>query len=115
MDSLKENPSSPFYLFGIRHHGPGSARSLLRALEQLVPDCIVIEGPPEAEDLLSLLGDDMRPPVALLGYIPKQPSKAIYFPFAEFSPEWQALRYAKRQNIPVRFMDLPWEHELALL
>ena len=34
------------HLFGIRHHGPGCARSLLRALDELRPDCILIEGPP---------------------------------------------------------------------
>ena len=39
------------HLFGIRHHGPGCARSLLRALEQLQPDCLLIEGPPDAADL----------------------------------------------------------------
>ena len=41
-------------LFGIRHHGPGSARSLARALEALAPDLVLIEGPPEADDLLPL-------------------------------------------------------------
>ena len=34
-------------------------------------------------------------------------------PFAEFSPEWQALRYALARGIPVRFMDLPQCHRLA--
>src|SRR5262249_13518087 len=28
-------------------------------------------------------------------------------PFAEFSPEWQAIRYALAHEVPVRFMDLP--------
>ena len=35
-------------VFGIRHHGPGSARSLERALGELQPDAVLIEGPPEA-------------------------------------------------------------------
>ena len=34
-------------IFGIRHHGPGSARSLRAALEQLRPDAILVEGPPD--------------------------------------------------------------------
>ncbi|WP_170159778.1 DUF5682 family protein, partial [Calidithermus terrae] len=43
------------HIFGIRHHGPGSARSLKAALEALRPDCILVEGPPEADPLLPLL------------------------------------------------------------
>ena len=41
--------AAPVHLFGIRHHGPGCARSLLRALEALRPDCVLVEGPPESE------------------------------------------------------------------
>ena len=37
--------------FGIRHHGAGSARHLLHALNQFQPDRIFIEGPPEANTL----------------------------------------------------------------
>ena len=43
------------HFFGIRHHGPGCARSLLQALEQLQPDCLLVEGPPEGEALLPVL------------------------------------------------------------
>ena len=45
---------SPPRILGIRHHGPGSARSLRHALEELRPDCILIEGPPDAENVLAL-------------------------------------------------------------
>ena len=58
-------------IFGIRHHGPGSARSLRAALEALRPDAILVEGPPDAAEVLPLLTHpDMRPPVALLIYVP---------------------------------------------
>lgn len=103
------------HLFGIRHHGPGCARSLVRALDELRPDCLLIEGPPEADGLLALAGaEGMEPPVALLLYAPEQPQHAVFYPFAEFSPEWQALRYAVRHGVPARFMDLPQTHALAL-
>ncbi|MDX9700748.1 MAG: DUF5682 family protein, partial [Rhodocyclaceae bacterium] len=96
------------HVFGIRHHGPGSARSLAQALAALAPDCVLIEGPPEGEAVLPLVLDpDMRPPVALLVYAPDEPQRAVYYPFAEFSPEWQAIRHALVHGIPVRFMDLP--------
>ncbi|HEY1625053.1 MAG TPA: DUF5682 family protein [Streptosporangiaceae bacterium] len=102
-------------VYGIRHHGPGSARSLRAALEEQKPDLILIEGPPEADALVPLVADpDMWPPVALLAYVPGEQSQAAFWPFAEFSPEWQAMRYATLIRIPVRFCDLPAAHQLAL-
>jgi hypothetical protein len=102
--------------FGIRHHGPGSARSLLRAFEAWAPDCVLVEGPPEADGLLGTLASaELCPPVALLGYAADDPSLAVYHPFAVFSPEWQALAWAQRQGVPARFIDLPLAHELAFM
>ena len=101
-------------VLGIRHHGPGSARSLRDELERLKPDIVLIEGPPEADELVELAKDsDLEPPVALLAYVPGEPSKAAFWPFAVFSPEWQALRHAVEAGIPVRFCDLPAVHSLA--
>lgn len=107
--------TSNVHLFGVRHHGPGCARSLVKALEELQPDGLLIEGPPEADELLALVGaEGMEPPVALLLYAPEAPKYAAFYPFAEFSPEWQAIRYALRHGVPVRWMDLPQAHMLAL-
>ena len=101
-------------VFGIRHHGPGSARSLERALEELQPDTVLIEGPPEADALLALAArEDMAPPVALLTYVPDEPARAAFYPFARFSPEWRAIRHALDRDVPVRFMDLPAANKLA--
>ncbi|MCB0527318.1 MAG: hypothetical protein KDC65_02515 [Saprospiraceae bacterium] len=81
---------------------------MLNALEAFNPDIILIEGPPDAEALIPLvLNAEMHPPVALLVYQPKQLELASFFPFAEFSPEWQAMRYGLENRAPVRFMDLP--------
>ena len=44
------------HLFGVRHHGPGSARALVAALDELQPDMVLIEGPPEADELVALAG-----------------------------------------------------------
>lgn len=107
--------SDSLHWFGIRHHGPGCARSLLRAFDALKPDCVLVEGPPEAEGLLAaVLNEAMRPPVALLSYCPDEPQLAVYHPFAVFSPEWQALQWAVAAGVPVRFIDLPVAHGLAL-
>ena len=102
------------HILGIRHHGPGSARSLVQALEAIAPDVVLIEGPPEANDLIPLVGSTaMVPPVAILVYRPDTPSDAVYYPFAEFSPEWQALRFAHAHAIPARFIDLPAAQNFA--
>ncbi|MBO0860150.1 MAG: hypothetical protein J2P21_17095 [Chloracidobacterium sp.] len=102
-------------IFGIRHHGPGSARSLRQALETLRPDCLLVEGPPDAAGVLPLLTHpQMKPPVALLIYPPDQPQRAVFYPFAVFSPEWQALEYGLSRKIAVRFMDLPQSHQFAV-
>jgi hypothetical protein len=106
---------SALHFFGIRHHGPGCARSLLQALEQLQPDCLLIEGPPEGEALLPMLQHaDLQPPVAMLVYVQDSPAHAAFYPYAEFSPEWQALQWAARQGVATRFIDLPQTHRMAL-
>jgi hypothetical protein len=102
-------------VYGIRHHGPGSARSVRAALAGQRPDIVLIEGPPEADELVALAADpEMRPPVALLGYVPGEHRQAAFWPFAVFSPEWQAIAYALDAGVPVRFCDLPAAHQLAL-
>ncbi|MFD3746135.1 DUF5682 family protein [Nocardia sp. NPDC058633] len=101
-------------VFGIRHHGPGSARSLRHALEEFRPDAILIEGPSDADPLVGFVAaDTMTPPVALLAYVPDSPARAAFWPFAVFSPEWQAMRYGVDHAVPVRFCDLPATNVLA--
>ena len=101
-------------LFGIRHHGPGSARSLLHGLTALQPDLVLVEGPSDANDILPLaVREDLEPPVALLVYAPDRPGSAVFYPFARFSPEWQAIRFALAHGIPVRFIDLPQSAQLG--
>lgn len=107
-------PDTDVRLMGIRHLGPGSARSVLEGLSEMQPDCILVEGPPEGHSVLPLLvHEQMKPPVAMLIYSPENPRKAVYYPFAVFSPEWQALSFGLNRNIPVRFMDLPQSNWLA--
>lgn len=106
--------TEPSY-YGIRHHGPGSARSLLNALYRQKPDVILIEGPPDAQSILkSLVNPKMKPPIALLVYATDDASQASYFPFAEFSPEYQAVLYSHKMEIPMHFMDLPQAYMMLL-
>jgi hypothetical protein len=81
-------------------------------LERARPDLILVEGPPEADPLVPLAAG-CEPPVALLAHVPGEPGRAAFWPFAEFSPEWQAIRYGTAHGVPVRFCDLPAAATLA--
>ncbi|MDI9901850.1 DUF5682 family protein [Rhodococcus sp. IEGM 1409] len=101
-------------VFGIRHHGPGSARSVRQGLEEFSPDVVLIEGPSDADPLVMLAASEsMEPPIALLAYATGEPSKAAFWPFAVFSPEWQALQWAANNGVQARFCDLPAFNVLA--
>lgn len=106
-------------VLGVRHHGPGSARAVRAELERLRPEAILIEGPPEADGLVHLAGE-LEPPVALLVHRTGRGAESVddpggwaFWPFASFSPEWVALRYAVDHGVEVRFCDLPATHTLA--
>ncbi|MFI2116980.1 DUF5682 family protein [Streptomyces rubiginosohelvolus] len=114
-DRTTTGPAAGPWLLGVRHHGPGSARAVLAALRAARPAAILIEGPPEGDALLPLAADPhMRPPVALLAHAVDDPGRASFWPMAAFSPEWVAIRWALDHDVPVRFIDLPAAHSLAL-
>ncbi|MFG2930094.1 DUF5682 family protein [Streptomyces achromogenes] len=101
-------------LLGVRHHGPGSARAVRAALQAARPAVVLIEGPPEADPLIPPAADPgLRPPVALLAHAVDEPGRSAFWPFAEFSPEWVAIRWALEHDVPARFIDLPATHTLA--
>jgi hypothetical protein len=96
-----------YRVFGIRHHGPGSALRLREALHQYQPDLVLIEGPPEGNPLLETAEmPALKPPLAILVYNPKELKQASFYPFARFSPEWVAIEHAQEVMVPVRFIDL---------
>lgn len=105
------------HLLGIRHHGPGSARSVLRALDELRPATVLVELPSDTTDALAWIGrPGLVPPVALLGYDPapgRAATAAAFFPLAEFSPEWQAIAWANAHGVPVAAIDRPVKLLLA--
>ena len=103
------------HVFGVRHHGPGSARSLLAALRRLGPDLVLVEGPVEGDEQIPWIAHaGFQPPVALLVFRPDEPLSSVFYPMAGFSPEWNALRFAVETNVPARFMDLPKSNWMAL-
>jgi hypothetical protein len=104
----------PVSYFGIRHHGPGSARRLVEALDALAPSVVLIEGPSDATTLLPMLADPaMVLPVALVTYAEDDPARASFFPFAQYSPEYQATLWAVKHRAELRFIDLPASDRLS--
>ncbi|MEL6275837.1 MAG: DUF5682 family protein, partial [Bacteroidota bacterium] len=103
-----------FRVFGIRHHGPGSARRLRAALEEWQPDCVLIEGPADGQLAIGeLVETGLEPPVALVLYADGDIENASFYPFARFSPEYQAIHWAHMHQVPYELIDLPAKHYLA--
>jgi hypothetical protein len=101
-------------LLGIRHHGPGSARSVVAALDEIRPSIVLVEAPADVQSALRWVGDPgLVPPVSLLGYVVAEPARALFAPFAAFSPEWQAIAWANTNEIEVRAIDLPMANTFA--
>ena len=102
------------HLLGIRHHGPGSARSVVSALDLLQPSIVLVESPAETTAAFTWIGElGLDPPVALLGHVIDDPRRAVFAPLASFSPEWQAVRWANEQGVAVEAIDLPLANTLA--
>lgn len=102
-------------LFGIRHLSPAGAFHLRRLLDRVRPRLVLVEGPSDFNDQLAFLTrSETTPPVAILAYTQAAPVRSILYPFAEYSPEYQAILWAHTHNVPCRFMDLPSDVFLAL-
>ena len=63
--------------------------------------------------MTEVVAKDLRPPVALVLYDAKDIERASFYPFATFSPEYQAIDYAVRNGIEITPIDLPARHYLA--
>ncbi len=95
-------------IYGIRHHGAGSARRLYDSLIKYKPDIICVEMPYEANNILEAFSQsEHHCPLAIMYYNPDHPDQSLYYPFAEFSPEYQALRFGFENRIPMKAIDLP--------
>jgi hypothetical protein len=95
-------------VFGIRHLSPGASYHLLDYLESKKPKCILIEGPSDASEFIEpLTSRNVVPPIAILAYTTELPVETVLYPFAGYSPEYQAMCWGKRNKCEIRFIDLP--------
>lgn len=106
---------SGVHFFGIRHLSPSGGFYLEKYLDEIRPDCLLIEAPCDFEDMLAdIVRAETRPPFAILAYTKTPPVHTLLYPFAEYSPEYRGLLWAHKNNIPVKFTDLPSGTFLAL-
>jgi len=103
LDSQRRWGEAGVHLVPVRHHSPACALALSALLEKVHPATVLIEGPVEYAALLPSLQDPRTvPPVALLSLGERT---ASYYPLAEFSPEWVALRWAGQHGAEAAFID----------
>ena len=104
-----------YNIFGVRHLSPGASYHLIKYLEEKKPKCILIEGPSDATGMIEDIAQkNVKPPIALLGYTTELPIETILYPFATYSPEYQAIKWGIKKKLEVRFIDLPTHIMLKL-
>lgn len=104
-----------YNIFGVRHLSPGASYHLIQYLEEKKPKCILIEGPSDATDMLyNIAKKDVKPPIAVLAYTTELPIETVLYPFASYSPEYQAICWGVKKKLDVRFIDLPSDIMLKL-
>lgn len=101
----------------IRHHSPACAWHVKRLVEKEKPDCILVEGPENANALIPVMTHpETQAPFAVYysyrdrkGYISEEKEDyKCYYPFLDSSPELAALRAGTENGIPASFIDLPY-------
>ncbi|MBZ7402263.1 DUF5682 family protein [Klebsiella grimontii] len=103
-------PEQPL-IIGVRHHSPACARLVKERIERVCPRYVLIEGPADFNHRLDELFLPHQLPIAVYSYCQQQhggaAGRSAWTPFAEFSPEWQALLAARATGAHIRFIDLP--------
>ena len=108
-------PIDAVHIFGVRHLSPSGAWHLRRFLDHIRPEAVLIEGLADASDLISdMTRKDTEPPIAILAYTEDMPVRTLVYPIARYSPEFQAIAWARQNNAMAEWIDLPSDVFLAL-
>lgn len=103
------------HLFGVRHLSPAGAYHVVEYLERLQPTAVLIEGPSDATpEIIHLTNSSTKPPVAILAFTEELPIRTVLWPFAVYSPEYQAMLWARKQGAHCAFIDLPSSSAVCL-
>ncbi|MCI9360190.1 MAG: hypothetical protein HFG65_04370 [Hungatella sp.] len=96
------------HVFGIRHLSPAGAWYVREYLDEMKPELVLIEGPSDFTELIEELGGSkVKPPIAVMAYTQELPIRTILYPFSNYSPEYQAILWAREHRCRCRFCDLP--------
>lgn len=102
-------------IFGVRHLSPAGSWHLLQLLHEVQPDLVLVEGPSDLSDqLIHICARETKPPIAIMAYSETIPIRTILYPFAVYSPEYQAIKWAHEHGRVCRFIDLPSSVFLAI-
>ncbi|WP_328929351.1 DUF5682 family protein [Streptomyces sp. NBC_00190] len=94
------------YLLGVRHHSPALAAMVPALLDASGADVVCVELPTDFQPWLEHLADpETVAPVALAGT--GGDGRLAFYPFADFSPELAAIRWARGSGAAVVCCDLP--------
>ncbi|WP_331747966.1 DUF5682 family protein (plasmid) [Streptomyces sp. NBC_00984] len=94
------------YLLGVRHHSPALAAVVPALLEEARAEVVCVELPTDFQPWLEHLADpETVTPVALAGA--GEGGRLSFYPFADFSPELAAVRWARNRGVEVVCCDLP--------
>ncbi|MHA2364556.1 MAG: DUF5682 family protein, partial [Candidatus Hodarchaeales archaeon] len=117
----------------IRHHSPSCSIKIKQWILKNKPDAILVEGPASSSHLIELLlHPQVTPPLALYDYLVDKknqfglngintPSEDIpyrfhsWHPFADYSPEYQALKIGSEVDAYLEFIDLGLEDRLKAI
>ncbi len=102
-------------VFGVRHLSPSGAWHLRRYLDRIRPKVVLIEGLADAEDMIPhIVKKTTKPPIAILAYTDSAPVRTLVYPLARYSPEFQAMLWARENDARVELIDLPSDIFLGL-
>ncbi|MEU3777538.1 DUF5682 family protein [Streptomyces sp. NPDC032472] len=94
------------YLLGVRHHSPALAAVVPALLDAAEAQVVCVELPADFQPWLEHLADpETVAPVALAGT--GADGGLAFYPFADFSPELAAVRWARERGAEVLCCDLP--------
>ena len=102
-------------VFGVRHLSPMGAWQLRAHLDRMRPEVVLIEGLDDATKLIpDMTRKATKPPIAILAYTDTLPVRTLVYPLATYSPEYQAILWAREHDASVEFIDLPSANFLGL-
>jgi hypothetical protein len=105
LERLSEKAST--LLVGVRHHSPALSAAMDALLDRFAPTRVMIELPKDLERWVEHLAHpELRAPVALAG-VRDDGSDLAFYPFADFSPELVAMRWARAHGVPIEAIDRP--------